>query len=127
MKINNKIITRYLPPIVWAFLIFILSAIPGSDYPEAVFNYSPFAHFIEFFILTILVLRAVKLNNKNIWLVLIICSLYAISDEIHQIFVLNRSASLLDWLLDFLAIIIAIKFYLYKKQKGLPSLSFRPK
>lgn len=106
---------KYIPAILWVILIFILSAIPGSDYPEAVFNYSPLAHLVEFFVLTILLLRAVKLNKKNIWLVLIICSLYAVSDEIHQIFVLNRSASLLDWLLDFLAIIIAIKWWIYKK------------
>ena len=111
----KKIAFFYLPPILWAILIFILSAIPGDNYPPAVFNYSHIAHFIEFFILTILVLRAVGIKNKNIYLTLILCSLYALSDEIHQIFVINRSFSLLDWLVDLLAIILAIKCRLFKK------------
>ena len=108
---------KYLLPILWAILIFILSAIPGDEYPTAAFDYAHIAHFIEFFILTILVLRTIKLNSKNIWIALIICSLYALSDEIHQMFVINRSASLLDWLVDFLAILISIKFWMYLKNK----------
>ena len=103
--------------ILWAILIFILSSIPGSDYPEVVFNYSPIAHFVEFFVLTILVLRIFKLTPKNIFLTLLICSLYALSDEIHQIFVINRSANLMDWLIDIFAILTAIQFYLFKNKK----------
>jgi len=112
-----KIFFKYLLPLTWMIFIFILSSIPGENYPEQVFNYSFLAHFVEFFILSILVLQAVKLItstwDKNIILSLIFCVLFALSDEIHQIFVANRSASLLDWLVDLFAILVGIKFYIY--------------
>jgi len=109
---------KYLPPVLWAILIFILSSIPGSNYPQAAFDFAPLAHFMEFFILTILVLRIFKTpNSKVIYLTLILCTLYALSDEIHQLFVINRSLSLLDLLIDFLAILSAIQFKIKSTNK----------
>lgn len=63
------------------------------------------AHFIEFAGLGFLTTCSVYLSfNKN-YLGVIIASLYAATDEIHQIFVDGRSCQLTDWMLDTVGII----------------------
>jgi len=123
----KKIIFNYLPPILWAIVIFILSSVPGNDYPPVFFDYSYLAHFIEFFILAILILRALGIKEKKIYLSLAISAIYALSDELHQTFVVDRSVSVLDWLVDFLGIVTGLKLgiYLYfKKEKSHLSNNF---
>lgn len=113
----RKFIFRYLPPIAWAIIIFILSSVPGSDYPPAFFDYSYLAHLIEFFILAFLVLRALGIKEKSVYLTLILGALYALSDEIHQTFVAERSISLMDWLIDFLGIVLGTRYGIYCQKR----------
>lgn len=66
-------------------------------------------------ILVFLLINEFNLSYKNIILIALgICILYSISDEIHQLFVLNRSGELRDVLLDslgsFIGISLASKF-----------------
>ena len=59
------------------------------------------AHFTEFFILGLLVfftLRAFEFNN--IYIMILLCFLYACSDEIHQMFVVGRDGNFVDVILD---------------------------
>ncbi len=67
------------------------------------------AHFGVYFILGILVVNALIISNKpkmnlsklHIFIIgLFICVLYAISDEVHQLFIPGRSGELRDVLLD---------------------------
>lgn len=75
------------------------------------------AHFTIYFILGLLVALLVKeynLSVKQIILISIgICFLYAISDEIHQLFVIGRSGEIRDVLIDtsgsFLGILLTSK------------------
>jgi len=58
------------------------------------------AHFFAYLVLALLVMNAVRRTGGNdIKLALLICVLYAISDETHQIFVPGRSAQLSDVLI----------------------------
>ncbi len=60
------------------------------------------AHFTEYFILGLILflnLRLYPINNKLI-IGIILCMIYASSDEIHQIFIDGREAKLLDVLID---------------------------
>ena len=43
--------------------------------------------------------------------VLLICSLYALSDELHQYFIPGRFASFSDWLLDIIGVVLVLKFH----------------
>lgn len=127
--------------IIWMTLIFIMSSfeasisedqsnfiidiinkfihINNSDYLSIVIRKS--AHFIEYLILGILVYNMIKIYNKNIYLSAIICIIYSISDEIHQMFVPGRSCQILDIGLDCLGSISGIfllyLIYNYKKTK----------
>ncbi len=75
------------------------------------------AHFIEYFILSILVfitLLDFNLSNKRLLIyTMLICILYATSDEIRQLFVSERAGRILDVLLDSIGSFIAVNIYLF--------------
>ena len=59
------------------------------------------AHITEFFILGILVFLTLKeFGCKNIYIMILLCFLYACSDEIHQLFVPGRDGNIIDILID---------------------------
>lgn len=73
------------------------------------------AHFFSYMILGILimnVLRRMKVSKaKGIVLALLICILYAISDEFHQLFVPGRGGQLKDVFIDTAGSIVGISIY----------------
>ena len=73
------------------------------------------AHLLEFLILGLLVVNVLKDNrelNMDVFVfALIFCFLYAGSDEVHQLFISERSASIIDVLIDTLGSLIGITLY----------------
>ena len=63
-----------------------------------------YAHFSSYLVFGILVIQLVKCYNSNkltsLIVALVVCLLYAISDEIHQIFVPGRACQWQDVLID---------------------------
>lgn len=62
------------------------------------------AHFTEYLILSLIVYKAmrvsrIKMKNSVIW-TLILCVVYAISDEVHQYFVPGRAFAVTDIMID---------------------------
>ena len=105
----------------------VLSAVPGfEEQPEEVkvniieklqFIVRKSAHFIGYMILGILASGLILYYgniNKKYLLAFLICVIYAISDEIHQLFVPGRSGQVRDVLIDsagsLLGIIIVMAF-----------------
>ena len=85
------------------------------------------AHFIEYFILSLLILRGIRGGRREThlrWAVIavIIVAAYASLDEIHQIFVPGRTAAVRDVLLDtsggITAQIVAALFALWFHVRG---------
>ena len=75
------------------------------------------AHFCVYLILGLLVINCFGVNKKYIIYSLIICLLYSIGDEIHQIFVSGRSAEILDVFIDtFGSFIGIISLYKYRSR-----------
>lgn len=72
------------------------------------------AHFTEYLILGVLVINMFTKNNakKYYLLSILLCIIYAISDEIHQLFVPGRACQIKDILIDSIGSITGI--YLYK-------------
>ena len=72
------------------------------------------AHGIEYFILGVLVFNALFtcLNNKKLLFIskisILICAIYALSDEIHQIPIPGRAFQLMDLGIDFIGIILGV-------------------
>ena len=91
-----------------------------SDTEKVSFIIRKCAHVSEFFILGLLVINLIsKYNVKySYFIAFIICTLYASSDEFHQIFVPGRSGQVTDVLIDLIGIILGlILFFIIKYLK----------
>lgn len=139
---NVKIILSYLLVFLWMGMIFYLSnqtavdsgglstgvikkilKVTGNFMSER-FDIQHFdhllrknAHFFVYLILSILVLRALRLSglggHKALLVAFFICFLYAISDEFHQSFVAGRSGEIRDVAIDSLGSLFGILIYHY--------------
>lgn len=58
------------------------------------------AHFSEYFILALLLFNAMGFSKKNILYAILICFIYSLSDEAHQLFVSGRNGNFIDTLID---------------------------
>ncbi len=69
-------------------------------------------HFTEYFILGILVLFTLKAYQiNNLYITILICFIYACSDEFHQLFVDGRSGEVKDVILDTLGSVSFVILY----------------
>jgi len=75
------------------------------------------AHFFVFFLLAFCVTNTIRqiISNKKyiILTALSFCSLYAVTDELHQYFVPGRTAMWQDWLLDTVGALFGVIAALY--------------
>jgi VanZ family protein len=97
---------RSLPPLFWAAAIFYLSSQSrplGRRWPSLP---SALAHVFEFAVLAALLHRALATDpqrrQRAVAPAFVLTALYAASDEVHQLFVPERTASLAEYGLDLL-------------------------
>ncbi len=115
-------VTLWLPVVAYAGFIFYLSSLSETD----TLIYFPFfdkiLHTAEYSILGLLFMRAfsnqeLRLRIKEAFAYSVIFSfLYAISDEIHQIFVFARNADFSDVIFDLIGASLGAYFYWQRKQ-----------
>jgi len=133
-KQKTAIIRNYVIVCGWALVIFILSnqpaavssgqsgvivghlqqAMPGVSTAILTFLVRKSAHIIAYFVLGVLMYRALRVSIRR-WpartvagLALLSCSLYAVTDEIHQLFVPGRSGELRDVMIDSIAALVGV-------------------
>ncbi len=96
-------IRPYLLPILWMLLIFTLSSFPGPAIPKYPFpGFDKLAHLIVYAVLAALWYCSLKIDfRRRLIVVVLISSLYAVSDEVHQLFVPLRYFSIGDLFADF--------------------------
>lgn len=110
------LIKYWLPVILWMGVIFYFSGQPdlSSGLPHFYdWILRKAAHITEYFILTVLLLRALKRNfnlKKALLWSTIIALIYAFSDEYHQTFIEGRFGDIKDVGIDSIGIILAIWF-----------------
>lgn len=136
---------RLIPPILWMSLIWLLSAMPGQgsgnssrwliEFFQSIgidlfalfgehtsFVIRKGAHFTEYFVLFLLWHTALKgclEGNRRAWLAWGIAVVYAMSDELHQSFVPNRTAAVFDVGIDACgaALAAALVWFLNKRRR----------
>ena len=94
-----------------AAVIFFSSSIQPTVSAKTGFNLSLFYHFGVFFMFTFflsLTLITKNLDSKKILIIFLISFAYALSDELHQLFVPGRFCSLKDVLVDLIGNAYAI-------------------
>lgn len=110
----SNIFKNWILVIIWAGIIFYLSSLPNLNSGlDQDFILRKSAHIFEYFVLTLLLYRAIarNINKKTAILMAVLASLlYAVSDEYHQTFVFGRSGDPVDVLIDSAGIFIAIFF-----------------
>jgi VanZ family protein len=83
---------------------------------ELVYPIRKIAHGTVYFILNILVMNLLfqlnRMNYKYYLLGILFCILYAISDEVHQLYISGRSGELRDVFIDSMGSILGCLFYL---------------
>jgi VanZ family protein len=118
-----------------SILEWVLDVFPGGIHDVWLFSYLPdagegteqvflhvlirkFAHLMAYFILGLLVVRALypMLQKYVMRLSLLICLMYAVSDEVHQVFVPGRSGEIRDVLIDMIGVISGIFVFLMMKK-----------
>ena len=94
------------------FLFSNLEGVSGIKIPLL----SEVYHFIVFFLFGFFLIIFIKgeknMKNKYFFLALAISILYALSDEFHQFFTPNRTASIWDFLVDIFGVCIGMFVYL---------------
>ena len=111
---RDRALSAWVPVIVWASLIFILSAQPDLRFvPDAGLDFivRKVGHMGVFGILALLLWRALTLTTawRRPWAwALVLTVVYAASDELHQGFVAGRYLSGVDVAIDALGALVAI-------------------
>lgn len=113
----KKVVYYWLPPILWAFVIFAFSSYPtgrvsGIHWQDFIVKKT--AHIVEFAIFTLLLYRALKergVDKRNAALFAILLAvLYGALDEYHQSYTPGREPRVRDVFFDTLGALIAIYF-----------------
>ena len=125
MKLNPKIYHTALA--LYCLLIFILSSIPGYDFPKVDFEFSDkIVHAIIYAVLCILFFYSLKNQSKYAKLQkfalgysVLFTALYGITDELHQYFVTNRSCEFYDWVADLTGAVIMYLILKFVHQRNI--------
>jgi VanZ family protein len=99
-------VNPWIPAILWAGVIFALSAIPSLGTGLGVWDLvlRKLAHTAEYALLGALVYRAARSAPVAV----LLCAAYAVTDEIHQAFVAGRHGSPVDWLIDIAGVAVGV-------------------
>jgi len=107
----------WVPTICYCLLIFGLSSLSKGVYIPSPFGVDKVVHFVEYGVLGFLLARLI-INVQStfsrrflIGLVVILATLYGISDEVHQAFVPGRNASPWDVVADGLGGVMGALIY----------------
>ena len=126
----------YAPLVVWMAVIYYFSSVPGSgiayEMPRTLFLERKGAHVSEYCVLTLLWIRVFvfylpKNKARALALAAFLAVSYAISDEIHQLFVFARTGRFTDVLIDSGGIVVALIFFLIFSKTLLRYTWFHPK
>ena len=107
---RNPFLAYRAPALGFAVLIFIMSSIPGYEFPDLPFySFDKIVHTIEFGLFGMLLFRAFRYPKplKHPYLLTLCTGIpYAALDELHQLFVPGRFASIADFVMDVLGLVV---------------------
>lgn len=118
----RRALELWVPVAFWMGLIFWLSSIPGLHVAKGMVDFvlRKMAHIFMFFVLTVLYFRSNQETFPSAsearvvaWSVAA-AGLYAVSDEMHQLFVPHRGPSLHDVLIDGVGIALAALLWWFR-------------
>lgn len=151
----NRKVLSWLLAILWMWLIFFQSHKPATESnslskgvtevivetvekidPDIDIDIRNFnhilrknAHFFSYLILSILVANALESSGLNGYrlmvLAILICVIYAITDEFHQLFVPGRGGQIKDVIIDSVGALVGILIYNFRRTKDYEKNDFK--
>ncbi|MBK8945939.1 MAG: VanZ family protein [Ignavibacteriae bacterium] len=112
---ENRLKVLTIPLILYWIILFIATTLPSTPYVDVFDISDKIKHFGAYLILAVLL--GLNLHFQEKWkgvtqnflkFTFIICIFYGLIDELHQIFVPNRSGEFLDWVADLIGTIVGI-------------------
>lgn len=104
----------YLPLILYWILILTLTSLPGYDLPSVRIN-DKIEHLLAFGGLGFLLNLSLRIQNKFTIIkkhpaisTILIVTIYAAFDELHQLFIPQRTCDILDWTADTIGVTIGV-------------------
>lgn len=103
---NLRIAIAWLPAVLWAAVLFLLSAIPGQGIPTVhVPGFDKVVHAAVYAVAGALIFRALRRTTslghaRAVIFAAVIATAYGVTDEIHQSFVPFREPDVRDGLAD---------------------------
>lgn len=101
-------VAPWLPAMAWAALLFFVSSLSSIPGPGISSFDDKLAHFGVYLVLGALLAFAVDRTGWPLWTAALLGVLYGASDEVHQLFVPGRSASVVDWIADAAGVCTAV-------------------
>jgi VanZ family protein len=108
----TRALRPWIPALIWAAAIFVMSSLPGSAYPQTnLWNADKFVHIALYGLLGGLCARGLGRGSRLGWgavllLAALLSTLYGVSDELHQAFVPGRNSDWRDVVADALGSVI---------------------
>lgn len=99
---------RWGPALLWAAAVFILSSRSTLPHLPSVLDWDKLQHSAAYAVGGALIARALGAGRRQALLAVLLGSLYGASDEVHQIFVRNRSPDVVDWAADTLGVLAGV-------------------
>ena len=115
----------WTPVVLWMALIYYSSSIRAENIPKIdIPNIDKLFHFVEYFILGALLIRAFanssdKANFRLIFLLsILIASIYGVLDEFHQRFIPGRSPEIFDIFSDIIGSLSGALLSIHKEKNS---------
>jgi VanZ family protein len=99
---------RWGPPLLWAAAVFAFSSRPTLPQLPSVLGWDKLQHSAAYAVGGVLIARALGRGGRAALLAAVLGSLYGASDEVHQLFVRNRSSDPVDWMADTLGVLAGV-------------------
>ena len=113
-------VTRWLPVVLWAAVIFAVSSVPSLNSGLGIWDLilRKCAHTTEYAILAVLLLRA---TGSYAWAFALAVA-YAGTDEVHQMFVQGRHGSPVDVAIDAAGALVGLAAMRWLRSRSTPAL-----
>jgi VanZ family protein len=104
---------RWIPTVLWAVVILVLTSVPTPAGPGGGLGLDKAVHLVLYAILGWLAIRAASRGSfraRTAAVTLAAIALFAVVDELHQVFIPWRTGDISDWVADLTGGAIGIAF-----------------
>lgn len=119
----KKFLLFWVPVLVWAVVILLISSVPSYRLPKTRLVFlDKIVHLSEYFVFSALMARAFScaskfVRGKYLIFTAVLGAVFALLDEVHQIFLPTRSFDLWDLFFDVLGVFAGLM--VYEKSKAI--------